>query len=152
MKDAAVLVQKNDQLDERLVAYIVVADGQRPDSDDLQAFLKRQLPPYMVPSAFEIVERFPLTPAGKIDRKALQKIPVRRQERTRSHVSPRTPTERAVAEIWRDILGVDSVGAQDDFFDLGGHSMMIVRVIYQINANAQVRLGVPDLFRNPTVE
>ena len=89
VKDAVVLVQKNDQLDQRLVAYIVVADGQRPDSDDLQAFLKRQLPPYMVPSAFEIVERFPLTPAGKIDRKALQKIPARRQERTRAHVPPR---------------------------------------------------------------
>jgi amino acid adenylation domain-containing protein len=152
VKDTVVLVQKNDQLDERLVAYIVVADGQRPDSDDLQAFLKRQLPPYMVPSAFEVVERFPLTPAGKIDRKALQKIPARRQERTRAHVPPRSPTERAVAEIWRDILGVANVGAQDDFFDLGGHSMMIVRVIYQINATREVRLGVPDLFRNPTVE
>ena len=62
------------------------------------------------------------------------------------------PTEQAVAEIWRDVLGVDNVGAQDDFFDLGGHSMMIVRMLYQINARCKVRLGVPDLFRNPTVE
>ena len=84
-------------------------------ASDLQAFLKRQLPPYMVPSAFEIVERFPLTPAGKIDRKALQKIPGRRQELTRSHVPPRTATEQAVAEIWRDVLGVDNVGAQRRF-------------------------------------
>ena len=152
VKDAVVAVQKNDELDQRLAAYLVVNDGQSPDSGDLQVFLKRQLPPYMVPSVFEIVERFPLSPAGKIDRKALQKIPGRRQELNRSHVPPRTATEQAVAEIWRDVLGVDTVGAQDDFFDLGGHSMMIVRVIYQINATRKVRLGVPDLFQNPTVE
>ena len=151
VKDAAVLVQKNNQHDERLVAFIVI-NAQRPDSGDLQEFLKRRLPAYMVPSAFEIVERFPLTPAGKIDRKALQKSPVRRQERSSYQVSPRTATERAVADIWSDILGVNSVGAHDDFFDLGGHSLMIVRVIYQINANLNVRLGVPDLFQNPTVE
>lgn len=151
VKDAAVLVQKNDQHDERLVAFIVI-NAQKPESGDLQEFLKRRLPAYMVPSSFEIVERFPLTPAGKIDRKALQKSPVRRQERSSYQVSPRTATERAVADIWSDILGVNSVGAHDDFFDLGGHSLMIVRVIYQINANLNVRLGVPDLFQNPTVE
>jgi amino acid adenylation domain-containing protein len=151
VEDAVVLVQKHGQFDDRLVAYIVVANDQKSDSGELQAFLKRQLPSYMVPSAFEIVERFPLTPAGKIDRKALQKIPAR-QKVTKLHVPPRTTTERVLAEIWREILGVDSVGAQDDFFDLGGHSMMIVQLIYRVNAARNVRLGVPDLFRNPTVE
>jgi len=152
VKDAAVLVQKNDQYDERLVAFVILASGQRADADDLRELVKRRLPPFMVPSALEIVERFPLTPAGKIDRKALQKSPVRRREGSGSHASPRTATERAVADIWSDILGIRSVGAHDDFFDLGGHSLMIVRVIYQINANLNVRLGVPDLFQNPTVE
>jgi thioesterase domain-containing protein len=67
-------------------------------------------------------------------------------------VPPRTTTERAVAEVWSDILGIENVGVSEDFFDLGGHSLMIVRMIYQINATRKVRLGVPDLFRNPTVE
>ena len=102
---------------------------------------------------FEMVERFPMTPAGKIDRKALQKMSARRSGRARLDVPlPRTPTERAVADVWSGILGVENVGVNDDFFDLGGHSLMVVRMLYQINVTLRVKLGVPDLFRNPTVE
>ena len=127
-------------------------EGQRPHVADLQTFLKKRLPTYMVPSTFEIVERFPITPAGKIDRKALEKVPARQAERAVLHVRPRTRTELAVADVWRDILDVEQVGARDNFFDLGGHSLMIVQMIHQINATHKVRLGVSDLFQNPTVE
>jgi amino acid adenylation domain-containing protein len=151
VEDAVVLVQAHGQFDDRLVAYIVMANDRKSNVGDLQGFLKHQLPSYMVPSAFEIVDRFPLTPAGKVDRKALQKIPARQTVKG-SHVPPRTVTERVLAEIWGEILGVDSVGADDDFFDLGGHSMMIVQLIYRVNVARNVRLGVPDLFRNPTVK
>ena len=152
VRDAVVLVQQHGPLDQRLVAFIVVIEGQRPHVADLQTFLKKRLPTYMVPSTFEIVERFPITPAGKIDRKALEKIPARQAERAELHMRPRTRTELAVADVWRDILDVEQVGARDNFFDLGGHSLMIVQMIHQINATHKVRLGVSDLFQNPTVE
>ena len=153
VKDAVVVVQQESQLGDRwLVTYVIPNDGQRVDSTELQAFLKWQLPNYMVPSAFEVVDRFPITPAGKVDRKALQKAPSRRSGPANLHVPPRTPTEMSVVDIWKNTLGVEKIGACDNFFDLGGHSLMIVRAIYQLNEKCNVRLGVPDLFKNPTVE
>ncbi len=152
VKDAVVVVQEGLHIEQQLVAYVVAKSGQQLEGDELQAFLKRQLPTYMVPSLFEVIERFPMTPAGKIDRKALQETPALRSGRERLDVPPRNATERAVAEIWSGVLGIQDVGVHDDFFDLGGHSLMIVRVLYQINATLRVRLGVPDLFQNPTVE
>jgi thioesterase domain-containing protein/acyl carrier protein len=153
VQDAAVVVQDGMNAERQLVAYVIASKDRKVDGVELQAFLRRQLPTYMVPSGFEMVERFPLTPAGKIDRKALQKSSARRSGRARLDVPlPRNPIEQVVADVWSGILGIENIGVQDDFFDLGGHSLMIVRMLYQINAALGVKLGVPDLFRNPTVE
>ena len=152
VKDAVVVLQQGDSFDRRLEAYIIANQGQSLNRGDLQAFLKRQLPFYMVPTAFEIIDRFPMTPTGKIDRKALENVPARRPEGKKSSVPPLSLTELVVAEVWEEILGVEDIGASDDFFDLGGHSLLIVQMIHQINARCKARLGVPDLFRNPTLE
>ena len=149
--DAVPVVQQGSHLDQRLVAYVVAVEGEKPDSGDLQAFVKRHLPSYMVPSTFEIVERFPLTPAGKVDRKALQTALVPRSERLKVHSPPQTTTECTVANIWSEVLGVGEVGTDDNFFDLGGHSLLIVRMLYQINTTCKVRLSVSDLFHKPTI-
>ena len=107
--------------DNRLVAYVLAV---APLSDDkLRAGLARVLPEYMVPSAFVRVESFPLTTSGKVDRKALPEPELRRSDNT-PYESPRTPLEESIAAIWSELLGVEGIGIDDDYFRLGGHSLM----------------------------
>ncbi|WP_420123776.1 amino acid adenylation domain-containing protein, partial [Nakamurella sp.] len=117
-----------------LVGYVVPVDGAAPPAPaDLRAALLRRLPEYMVPAAYLTVDAFPLTPNGKLDRRALPRpelaVPARRP-----YVAPRTTIQRQLARIWSLILGVPDVGLHDRFFDLGGHSIAVVRVVAEANA------------------
>ena len=105
----------------------------------------------MMPSAFVVLDKLPLTPNGKVDRKALPERERKRLDLERSFIAPRTPCEKALAETWREILGVDRVGVHDDFFDLGGHSLLATRVMSQLRESFQVEIPLRDLFENPTV-
>jgi amino acid adenylation domain-containing protein len=129
--DAVVVVSETDG-DARMIAYTVGA----PTATELRAHLAAKVPGYMVPSAFVALERLPLTPSGKVDRRALPSPDPRHAET--AYVAPRTPTEEALAEIWAEVLGRERVGTGDDFFDLGGHSLLAVR----ITARTRTRLGV----------
>jgi SAM-dependent methyltransferase len=111
---------------------------------ELRAFAQAALPEYMVPAAVVVLDALPLSPSGKVDRRALPPPEDPRPE-DRDHVAPRTPAECAVAEIWQDVLGVPGVGAHDNFFDLGGHSLLAVKVLARIEQRLGRRLHPGDL-------
>ncbi|MGW7573424.1 non-ribosomal peptide synthase/polyketide synthase [Streptomyces sp. NPDC054765] len=135
----------------RLVAYVVPADGtpQPLPVPELRDHLARLLPPHMVPSVFVPLARLPLTPNGKTDRRALPD-PDPAAASTTPHVAPRTDTEREIARIWADVLGLDTVGADDNFFDLGGDSILSMQVVSRLR-RAGLHLATKDLFTHQTV-
>jgi amino acid adenylation domain-containing protein len=134
---------------ERLVAYLA---GAAPPAAELRRLLRERLPEPMVPSAFVVLDRLPLTPNGKIDRKALpapEDAPGAAgdpaEEEAAHVVEPRTPTEQAIAEIWRELLGAKQISIYDNFFDLGGHSLLSPQVMHRIEARLGKRLNVAEL-------
>jgi amino acid adenylation domain-containing protein len=148
----AVVAQEDAHGDHRLVAYIIPAAGSAIDASELRLLLSETLPIYMVPGAFVSVTSFPLTPSGKLDRKALPPPDVAVQEIDAAFIEPRTPTEKVLARIWCDMLDLKQVGVRDNFFDRGGNSRLVVLVIGEINKKLEARLNVPEFFQNPTIE
>ena len=145
VRDCAVIVREDAPGDKRLVAYI----AGEAEVDALKAHLRQSVPEYLVPSAFMMMERLPLTPNGKLDRKALPAPEPAVAES--AYVAPRTPVEEALTEIWADVLGVDRVGVHDDFFDLGGHSLMATRLVWRILETLQGEVDLVSLFETPTI-
>ena len=143
---AAVIVREDNPGDQRIVAYVVPADG-TVDPGTLQAHVAGALPDYMVPSAFVELAELPLTPNGKLDRRALPAPGVVGV----GGAEPRTQPERILCAIFADALGVAEVGIDDGFFDLGGHSLLATKVIGRIAAELGTRLGIRALFETPTV-
>jgi amino acid adenylation domain-containing protein/non-ribosomal peptide synthase protein (TIGR01720 family) len=152
----AVVLLRADGGDRRLVAYVVPSPGNGSRSDDelkgsLRTSLKGRLPDYMVPSAFVVMPSFPLTPNGKIDRRALPP-PASERHDAAALTPPRSAVESVIADVWRDVLECDRVSVHDNFFDLGGHSLLLVRVHAELRKRLQRQIAVVDLFRYPTVE
>lgn len=116
----------------------------------LRTELKQRLPDYMVPSAFVLLERLPLTGNGKVDRRALPPPGVDRHVAAR-FVEPRSPAETAVAEVWREVLGLAQIGVDDNFFDLGGHSLLLAKVHSRLNERFGVDVSIVELFRHSTI-
>ena len=114
----------------------------------LRAHLAERLPEYMVPAAYVWMERFPLTPNGKTDRGALP-APGSDAFAARGYEAPAGETEEALAEIWAELLGVERVGRHDDFFQLGGNSMLATRLVFRIRREMDVEIPVGDVFENP---
>jgi amino acid adenylation domain-containing protein len=137
--------------DQRLVAYVVPAAGRAVAPSDLRAHVARSLPDYMVPSHVVALTALPLTPNGKVDRKALP-VPDVAEAASGGLEPPRTATERAIAEVWREVLGVEAVGVHDDFFAVGGHSLLATRVAARIQQRFDIRLPLAAFFRVPTIE
>ncbi|HTE18245.1 MAG TPA: non-ribosomal peptide synthetase, partial [Armatimonadota bacterium] len=119
---------------EALVAFVVPRGGTVPVSGDLRAYLARSLPHWMLPQRFEILAGLPLTPTGKIDLAALASQPLANAEAGPAHVAPSTPMERLLAEVWRNVLRVRTIGVTDDFFELGGDSLAVVEVVAAVEA------------------
>jgi amino acid adenylation domain-containing protein len=137
--------------DQRLVAYVRLAAG-RVESEDLRRWLLQRLPEYMVPGAYVVMEEFSLTPNGKVDRKLLPIPDEQLRERNAPAVAARNPTEQRVAAIWSDLLETKAVGMRENFFDLGGHSLLLVRVHARLRDEFVANISITDLFRFPTVE
>ena len=151
VKDVAVVAQEEPGSDRRLVAYAVNRAGETPNVSDLRRFLNALLPGYMVPSAFVFVDSLPLTPTGKLDRRALP-VPERtRPLLDRGFVGPRGPLEETLAKIWADVLQLERVGIYDSFFDLGGHSLLATQIISRVRNVFQMELPVSSLFSSPSV-
>ncbi|RKH77400.1 amino acid adenylation domain-containing protein, partial [Corallococcus sp. AB045] len=149
VRDAAVVV-RGGGADARLVGYVVARPGQTLESQALRALMKERLPEYMVPSALVVLDAMPLTPNGKVDRKALP-APDVSTEAAREFVAPRTPMEAQVAELYASLLQVQRVGATDSFFELGGHSLLATRLTSRLRTAFQVDLPLQALFESPTV-
>jgi acyl-coenzyme A synthetase/AMP-(fatty) acid ligase len=135
-----------------LAAYIVPEPGLEPSSQQLRTYLQGFLPDYMIPSAFVTVEKLPLTPNGKIDRRALPVPEISMQSNQAVFEAPRTPMEKTIAAIWSEVLGVEQIGIYDNFFNLGGHSLIATRVVAKLRA-CDLALDIPvrTLFEQPTI-
>jgi aspartate racemase len=138
--------------DKRLVAYIVSNQQQKPTTDELRCFLKQKLPDYMVPSAFVFLDTLPLTPNGKVDQRALPAPDGLRQEPASTFVPPSDDLEIQLTKIWENVLGKKPISVKDNFFDVGGHSLLSVRLLTQINKAFGKSLPLAALFQAPTVE
>jgi amino acid adenylation domain-containing protein/thioester reductase-like protein len=145
---AAVVDREDKSGDRYLAAFVVLETGTVLDPAALRYELGRRLPSYMIPTTFTALEALPLTPSGKLDRKAL---PEAARQAGAAFVAPRTPTEEAVAAIWADTFGLERVGVEDNFFELGGHSMLVAQLIARLNATFGVHLPMAVLFEISTI-
>jgi acyl carrier protein len=150
VREAVVVAREDKPGDQRLVAYVVAAAGEAVAAGEVRGYLKGRLPEYLVPSAFVVLDALPLSPNGKIDRKALP-APSARPEDAGSFVAPSGPVEETVARIWAEVLGIERVGAQDNFFELGGHSLLATQVLSHLRQAFPVNLPLRRLFEEPTV-
>ncbi len=140
------------QGDKRLVAYVVPNKELEPVISDLRGFLKEQLPEYMVPSAFVLLEALPLTPSGKVNRGALPAYDFSKLDLEANFVAPRDELEQQIAQIWEEVLHRQPIGIRDNFFDLGGHSLLAVHLFAQIEQKFGKKLPLATLFQSGTVE
>ena len=151
VREAVARVDREPGGEARLLAWLVPASEPAPSPAELRDFLKQRLPDYMVPAAFVRLDRLPLTPSGKCDRRALPAPEAQRSLPAENVVLPRTDAERKIAEIWRDVLSVDKVGVDDNFFDLGGHSLLLARLHTRLTETWGRSPSVVELFQFPTV-
>ncbi len=153
VQEAAVLAREDGAPgDKRLVAYVVTKPGAAPEHSDatgLRAALQAFLPDFMLPSHFVLLDALPLNPNGKVDRKALPAPSTTIDAGNR--VPPQTPNEIAVAAIWEDVLGISGIGVHDDFFAIGGHSLLAVRVLSRIARELTVSIPVDIVFQSRTI-
>ncbi|MEV4616965.1 amino acid adenylation domain-containing protein, partial [Kitasatospora sp. NPDC049258] len=149
VREAVVIVREDTPGDRRLVAYVVPAPGQaEPATDVLRKHAALALPDYMVPSAFVLLDALPLTAHGKLDRRSL---PQPAPEWVSAGREPRTKTERALCELYAEVLGLGGVGVEDDFFALGGHSLLVTKLVSRIRAEFGVELAIRTVFEASAV-
>ncbi len=157
IKEGVVVAREDTPGDKRLVAYVVPkeeheagAPSQKPLVPELREFMRKSLPEYMVPSIFLIMASLPLSPSGKIDRRALPAPDVERPTLASAYIAPRNPIEARLVEICANLLGLDKVGIYDNFFELGGHSLLATQFISRVRDAYQVELPLRELFVSPT--
>jgi amino acid adenylation domain-containing protein len=148
VREAIVILREDIPGKKQLVAYVVAA-GPSPEVGELRRHLSERLPEYMVPASFVILDVLPRTPNGKIDRQALP-APVEGQD-TELFIAPRTPVEEVLCGVWIELLGVNQIGVYDNFFDLGGHSLMAVQLLSRLRSIFQLELPLQFVFEAPTI-
>jgi amino acid adenylation domain-containing protein len=151
VRQAVVVAREDAPGDKRLVAYLVAENPPSDLVEQLRKLLRAAVPEYMVPSHFVELEGFPLTPNGKVDRKALPAPSESSVVATAETVGPRNQTEESLVAIWSELLSVDKIGIHDNFFELGGHSLLAIRAMTRIRDVFRVNLPLQRLFENPTV-
>ena len=150
VRTAVVSVREDNPGAPRLVAYIVPAPGQDPRAWELQDYLRASLPTYMVPSSYVTQEALPTGPNGKVDRNAFP-APNRDRPDLRAYAEPDTPEEAALERVWADVLGLDRVGVLDDFFDLGGNSVLSLEIVSGTRRELGIQLPIAKLFQYPQI-
>jgi len=151
VREAVALMREESSGEKRLVAYLV-ADGKTVSSiGELRTFLRKMLPDYMVPSAFVFLDALPLTSSGKVDRRALPPPDSSRPDLEATYVAPRTDAERVIANIWQEVLRLKKVGMHDNFFDLGGHSLLMVQVHSKLRQAFDKKMSMVEMFQYPTI-
>ncbi|MFN6486985.1 MULTISPECIES: amino acid adenylation domain-containing protein [unclassified Nostoc] len=150
VRESAVVVCEDKLGNKRLIAY-VVPNQEKFSTIEVRHFIKQKLPDYMLPAAFVMLEVLPLTPSGKIDRKALLIPEVLENNLEQEYIMPRTPEEEVLAQIWAEVLGLERVGIYDNFFELGGHSLLATQLISRLQQTFGVNLPIRSLFETPNV-
>jgi amino acid adenylation domain-containing protein len=151
VREAVVVAREHAPGDVRLAAYTTAAGLTPPAAGDLAAHLREHLPEYMVPSSFTVLDALPLTPSGKTDRKALPQPQITRHDLQTRFVAPKEGLEHTLAGMWRGLLGVERVGMRDNFFDLGGHSLLMAEFRTALAATHGHELTMVELFQHPTI-
>ncbi|HKV36650.1 MAG TPA: amino acid adenylation domain-containing protein, partial [Pyrinomonadaceae bacterium] len=152
VRDAAVIVNEQANGEKQLVGYLVLEAGATNTAvDKVRERLRERLPDYMIPTAFMLLEEMPLTPNGKVDRRALPAPDQARAREVDDYQAPRTPIEEMLCDVFAGVLAVERVGVEDNFFELGGHSLLVTQVISKIRENLNVELPVRAVFEYPTV-
>lgn len=146
---SAVVVDKTGASGEKyLVAYLVASDTSKPGEAELRAYLKTVLPDYMVPAIYIYLAQLPLSPNGKVDRRALPDPDLP----SRAHTAPRNQLEATIAAVWSEVLGFGPIGIEDNFFDLGGNSLKLIQVLLKLNSKENRHFTLKDLMENPTID
>jgi amino acid adenylation domain-containing protein/thioester reductase-like protein len=151
VSDTAVVARESPSGDKVLVAYVVPASGHDVEERELRTLLKQRLPEYLIPTTFVMLAALPLTTSGKIDRQALPDPSFEPDRRDKGLVLPRTETEKLLVEIWSQVLDRKQISIHDNFFDLGGHSLLVAKTIYMIQESLGVELPMRILFEAPSL-
>jgi len=151
VREVKVATHKDGSGSVRLVAYLVLDEKPGPSVDSLRRFVGEKLPAYMVPAAFVKLASLPLNTNGKIDLHALATLPEERPELDAPFVAPKARLERDIATIWQDVLHLEKVGIHDNFFDLGGHSILLMQVHHQLEELLKQHLPMIEMFEHPTI-
>jgi amino acid adenylation domain-containing protein len=156
VRECVVLAREDSPGDKRLVAYLLTSTQEdspepAPTPSSLRSYLKERVPEYMVPSAFVLLDEMPLTPNGKIDRRALPAPAPSALPSTQRFIAPRTPLEALLSEVWSEVLKLQRVSVEDDFFEVGGHSLLATQIISRIRHLFNVEVPLRALFESPTV-
>ena len=154
VKENVVIAQSDPAGDKRLVVYIVPKQESTQDTSlipQIRQFLKQKLPEYIIPAAFVLLDAFPLTPNGKIDRRALPVPDTVPSGISTAYVTPQTETEQLLAKIWQDVLQVEKVGIHDNFFELGGHSLLTIKVHTKLQKIYAQDISIVKLFQHPNI-
>jgi hypothetical protein len=151
VRDAVVAVRGDPSETQQLIAYVVRSEGSGSLTEELRSFLRARVPEYMIPVVFVELDCMPLLPSGKIDRLALPNPSLDHLGKRRTIAYARTDVERTLSSIWREVLKLDQVGIDDDFFDLGGHSLSGMRVLARVRRDVLVDVPIRTLFDKPTI-
>jgi len=151
IREAVVVAREAAPGDQRLVAYFVAAASPAPTDAELRDALRKKLPDYMLPSTFVPLDQLPLTPNGKIDRRALPAPEFDRARAEANFVAPSTDVEQTIAAVWEEVLAVKRAGADDNFFDLGGHSLNVVQVQGKLHERLKRDIPLLTFFQHPTI-
>ncbi|MGA9994162.1 MAG: amino acid adenylation domain-containing protein [Pyrinomonadaceae bacterium] len=151
VRESIVVCRETQTGENRLTAYLVIAQEEPPTLEELRSYLSEKLPEYMVPPAFVILDQLPLNANGKIDRQSLQALDASHLVPDAAYVAPATEMERTITRLWQELLGLERVGIHDNFFDLGGHSLLIVQMRSKLEEILQQEIAVIELFKYPTV-
>jgi len=152
VKAAAVVVREDSPGEKRLIAFVTLRAGFAATVEELGAFLKQKLPEYMLPWKFEITDRLPLTPSGKVDRQRLRVLSGMWRSPKNEYLAPRTPLEEKLVKIWSEVFKLERVGVRDNFFDLGGHSLLAVKLMAEIEKQTGKKLSLAGMFQAPTIQ
>ncbi|WP_414542087.1 amino acid adenylation domain-containing protein [Nostoc sp. CCY0012] len=147
VRETVVIAHEN-----RLIAYVATNQKTNLFINEIRHLLKEKLPEYMIPSAFVVLEELPLTPNGKVDRRALPAPDKLRPELANNYQSPQSEVEKSIAKVWKQVLNLEKVGIYDNFFDLGGHSLLVVQVNNKLREILHRDLSVVEIFQNPTIK
>jgi acyl carrier protein len=151
VRESVVIAREDVPGNKRLVAYVVVNQTPAPTNGELHHLLKTKLPEYMVPSAIILLETLPLTPNGKVDRRALPVPDTALLELKSNYVAPRNSVEEVLAAIWAEVFEIEQVGIYDDFFELGGNSLLATQIVSRVQETLQVDLPLRSFFETSTV-